>query len=190
MSYEDEFDMSTTPEEQQEYKNAADRTLTAPTKDENPTFNQGKEPGLGTWTEVVKIRDTDIKPTKGAPNDKTKLVFWLTFEILGPDQGGFITNAGRTHTDYPYIDKVAMKSGEKAAGIYKRRMAVIDTLLSAAGADIGGGVPSYAALLKGDKPLVGQTVAAVVRKYRNNKTNENEVAFDGFVAFSPEGVNG
>lgn len=177
------FDLSLSPEDVQEYSNAADRNLTAPSgTDVNPTFRAGKEAGLGSWTEVVKIHDTGIQPTKKDPKNERKFCYVLTLSVQGPADGGFTTNAGRTHTEYMYMDVDGLHSTDpKTSGGYKRRLATLNSLLSACGVDLAAGVPSYKALLEGDKPLVGMTVAVVLRKYRNNN-NETQVQADGFAA--------
>ena len=181
-----DFDLTLDPETIQEYTNAADRNLTCPASiADNPTVRQGKEPGLGTWTEVVKIHDTDIAAVKSDPGNKNKFNFVLTLSVQGPDGGGFSTNAGRPHYEYVFIDKAALASTDgKVSGGFKRRMAVINSLLSAVGVDLTQGISSYAAYFTGDKPLVGQTVAVVVRKYRNSKTGDAGINVDGFTSMS------
>ena len=185
-----DLDLAISGEAVTEYANAADRNLTAPSsKEENHTFSAGKEPGLGTWTEAVRVRDSDITATKNAPSDATKMNFVLQLEVLGPTEGGFATNAGRTHYQYSYIDKQGLASSEpKTAGPYKRRLAVVNSLLSACGVDTTAGVASYKAWFQGDKPLMGQKVAAIFRKYKfKNKTTGEEgvgVDIDGFTALS------
>ena len=180
-----DFDLTLSPETIQEYNNAADRNLTAPSVEDNPTVRQGKEPGLGTWTEVVKIHDTDIAAVKSDPGNKNKFNFVLTLSVQGPDGGGFVTNAGRPHYEYLFIDKAALASTDgKVSGGFKRRMAVVNSLLSAVGIDLAAGVASYSALFTGDKPLIGQTVAAVIRKYRNSKTGDTGCSIDGFTSLA------
>lgn len=178
------FDLSLSPETIQEYANASDRNLTAPSgPEENPTFHGGKEAGLGTWTEVVKIHNTAITPVKSDPNNPNKFNFVLTLVVQGPDNQGFKTNAGRTHNEYMYIDKVGLASSDpKTSGGYKRRLSTVNSLLSACGADLAAGISSYAAFFEADKPLVGRTVAAIFRKYRNAKTGETGCSIDGFMA--------
>jgi hypothetical protein len=182
-----DIDLAISGEAVQEYANAADRNLTAPAgKEENHTFNPGKEAGLGTWTEAVKIRDTDLLPTKNAPEDPSKFNFVALLEVLGPGDGGFPTNAGRVHNQYWYMDKAGLASSDpKTCGPYKRRIATVNSMLSACGIDTTGGVTSYKALLAGDKPLVGQSMAAVFRKYKykNKQTGEvvTAIDIDGFI---------
>lgn len=177
------FDLSLSPETVQEYANAADRNLTAPSgNDVNPTFRAGKEAGHGSWTEVVKIHDTAIQPIKKDPLNENKFCFVFTLAVQGTDAGGFATNAGRTHTEYVYIDKVGLASSDpKVSGSFKRRLAAVNSLLAACGVDLAAGISSYKEWLEGEKPLVGMTVAAVLRKYRNNN-NETQVQADGFAA--------
>lgn len=181
-----DFDITLSPETIQEYSNAADRNLTAPSStEENPTFHGGKEAGLGTWTEVVKIRETALSPVQKDPLNANKSNFVLQLEVLGPDAGGFRTNQGRVHHQYFYMDKEGLASSDpKTSGSYKRRLAVINSLLAALGSDMTKGVTSYKAIFEGDKPLVGLTVAAVVRKYRNRNTGETGVDIDGFTTIS------
>jgi hypothetical protein len=175
-------DLTLSPETIQEYSNAADRNLTAPSLEENPSFHQGKEAGLGTWTEIVKIHDTDMANTKGDPGNDNKFNFVIVMSVQGPDVGGSKTNAGRTHYEYAFIDKTALASTDtKASGPFKRRLATVNSLLSSCGIDLAQGVSSYKALFTGDKPLVGNTVAAVMRKYRNTRTGDTGVSIDGFM---------
>ena len=178
-----DFDLTLSPDTIQEITNAADRNLTAPSHEDNPTFKQGKQPGLGTWAETVKIHDTDIVPTKNAPGDKNKFNFVVTLSVLGPDGGGYKTNANRPHYQYFFMDKAGLASPDtKVSGSYKRRMAVINSLLSACGVDLSAGIPSYATFFKGDKPLVGLTVSAIFRKYWNEGKGEAGIDIDGFTA--------
>jgi len=175
-------DLTLSPETIQEYANAADRNLTAPSLEENPSFHQGKEAGLGTWTEIMKIHDTDMANTKGDPTNDNKFNFVLVLSVQGPEQGGSKTNAGRTHYEYAFIDKTALASTDtRASAPYKRRLATVNSLLSAVGIDLASGVASYKALFTGEKPLIGHTVAAVMRKYRNTKTGDTGVSIDGFM---------
>ena len=178
-------DLTLTPETIQEYANAADRNLTAPSLEENPSYHQGKEAGLGSWTEVVKIHDTDMANTKSDPSNDNKFNFVTVLSVQGPESGGFKTNAGRTHYQYFFIDKTALSSADtRVSGSYKRRLATINSLLSAVGVDLAAGVASYKSWFAPngtDKPLVGQTVVAAFRKYRNTKTGETGVDIDGFM---------
>jgi len=176
------FDLTLAPETIQEYAAAADRNLTCPAStDENPTFKAGKSPGLGIWTEAVKIHDTDIVPVKSDPDNPNKANFVVVLSVLGPEDGGFTTNQNRTHYQYFYIDKVGLASADpKVSGVYKRRLATINNLLAVAGVDMTSAV-GYTALFTGDKPLVGMKMAAVFRKYRNQRTDENGVDIDGFL---------
>lgn len=176
-----EFDLSLSPETVQEFQNASDRNLTAPALEDNPTFRRGKEEGLGTWSEKLRIRDTSIDPTKKDPTNQAKANFVLVLEVIGKADGGFATNAGRVHYHYGYIDKTELASQDpKVSGVYKRRLAVINSLLAACGVDISKGVPSYKEWFLGEKPLVGQTIVGVIRKYRNKNTGDTGVDIDGF----------
>lgn len=178
-----DLDLTLSPETIQEYANASDRNLTCPaSKEENPTVAlSSKEAGLGTWTEKMRIRETDLAATKSDPTNPNKFNFVVQLEVLGNEAGGFKTNAGRVHYQYFFIDKTGLASADpKTAGMYKRRLAVVNSLLSACGVDLAAGIASYASWFTGEKPLVGQTVAAVIRKYRNNKTNETGIDVDGF----------
>lgn len=186
MSMIDDFDISVTPEAAAEYRNAADRNLTAPSVEENPTFRQGKQPGLGTWTELVRVRDTSINPIKDDPNNKNRFNMVVQLEVLGPDAGGCSTNAGRVHTQYSYIDRIALASPDsKVSGSYKRRVATINSLLAACGLDLSAGIPSYKAILgaedQPDKALVGTTVYAVMRKFVTKKDPSTpQMDIDGY----------
>lgn len=182
-----DFDLTLSPETVQEYASAADRNLTCPPSAEaNRTFRAGKTAGTGTWTEVVKIHDTSITPTKSDPTNSNKMNFVIIHSVLGPEAGGFLTNAGRPHSQYNFIDKAALASGDtKVSGPFKRRLATINSLFKAVGMDLDAGVPSYKDILdptSGDKPLVGQVVACVFRKYLNAKTGEFGVDIDGYMA--------
>lgn len=180
-----DFDLTLSPETIQEITNASDRNLTAPSVDDNPTFRQGKAPGLGTWAERVKIHDTNITSVKSDPTNTNKFNFVLVLSVLGPNDGGYSTNAGRPHYQYFYMDKTGLASSDpKVSGGYKRRLHVINSLLAACGVDISAGVPSYAAFFTADKPLVGMTVNAVFRKYHSERSGENGVDIDGFTAAS------
>ena len=181
----DDFDLTLSAETVQDFANAADRNLTAPSVDDNPTFHGGKEVGLGTWTEAVKIRETALSPVQKDPTNKNKSNFVLQLEVLGPSSGGFRTNEGRVHYQYFYIDKESLNSSDpKTSGSYKRRLAVINSLFAALGSDMSKGVASYKAMFEGDKPLIGMKVAAIMRKYRNRNTGETGVDIDGFMPIS------
>jgi hypothetical protein len=180
-----DFDLTLSPETIQEITNASDRNLTAPSPEVNPTFRQGKAPGLGSWAERVKIHDTSINPVKSDPTNSNKFNFVLVLSVQGPDDGGYATNAGRPHYQYFYMDKTGLASADpKVSGGYKRRLGVINSLLAACGVDLSSGVPSYAAYFTGDKPLVGITVNTVFRKYLNERTGETGIDIDGFTAAS------
>ena len=181
-----DLDLTLSPETVQEYAAAADRNLTCPASvEENRTFKPGKTAGTGTWTEVVKIHDTNITATKSDPNNSNKMNFVIVHSVLGPEAGGFTTNAGRPHSQYNFIDKASLASGDtKVSGPFKRRLSTINSLFKAVGMDLDAGVPSYKAMLapdSGDKPLVGQVVACVFRKYLNAKTGEFGVDIDGYM---------
>lgn len=178
-----DFDLSLAPETIQEFANASDRNLTAPNIEANPHFRRGKEEGLGTWPEKVRIRDTSIDPTKKDPTNTNKLNFVAVLEVIGASDGGFATNAGRVHYYYGYIDKTELASNDpKVSGVYKRRLSVVNSLLGACGVDLTQGISSYKEWFLGEKPLVGQTAVAIIRKYRNKNTGDTGVDVDGFTA--------
>lgn len=168
-----------------ELADAADRNLAAPTTDENPGFKMGKEEGLGTWPELVTVRDTSIAAPKNAkPGDDSAMVIKATLEILGTADGGFPKNGGKTHYMNVYIDKKAVfdRSHDMHA-LNARRIGTITSLLKAVGVDVSGGV-NLDEWFNGEKPLVGQKALAIIRKYKYTNRDKEEVTqtdVDGFL---------
>lgn len=171
-----------------ELDSAADMSLSAPTFDENETFRPGKEDGLGTWSEVFKVRETAIAPPKDGPQDGSQIVFKVTLEVMGGADGGFDKNAGKVHYYNAFIDKSTL--GDKSSKMYPilaRRIGTVNSLLKAVGVPMESGV-NYAEWFNGtgeDKPMVGQIVKGTVRKYKydNRRTGEKgikAVDIDGF----------
>lgn len=168
----------------QEITDAADRNLATPTPEENSTFKVGKKPHLGTWSEVCTIRDSAVTAPKSDPTSKTKAVVKLTLEVLGSKEGGFDKNAGKTHYVNLYLDKAAIfdKSSSDHAKM-ARRAAVAMSAIKAQGVDVSGGI-NFDEWFNGEKPLVGQKVIAIVRKYEYVKdgTDTPGMDVDGFLA--------
>lgn len=174
-----------------ELDSAADMSLSAPSFDENETFRPGKKDGLGTWTELFKVRETALTPPKDGKKDGSQIVFKVTLEVLGGADGGFDKNAGKVHYYNAFIDKgtLADKS-DKMYPILARRIGTINSLLKAVGVPMETGGVNYKEWFEGtdgDKPMVGQIVKGTVRKYEydNKRTGEKgvrSVDIDGFSA--------
>lgn len=153
---------------------ATERGLRTPTLEDNPTFKQGKEEGLGTWSEAFVVKDTTIgPPKKGGDNP----VIQVILEVLGKADGGFDFNAGSTEYAVYYIDRAAL--ADKSDRLHRmnlQRVASVKSLFTACGYVMPTeGQLSFASLLMGDKPLVGQKVGGVVRKYRYTNKTTGEV---------------
>lgn len=163
-----EFGLYLGPELIEETANAADMNLTAPSSDDNPTFRPGNKPGHGTWTETLKIVDSDFGPPSKRPDSKTEVVMKLVCDVLGPEADGYNGNVGKAFYFNAYIDKPALlNKADKGHRTNARRIALVNSLIVALGGEVKGGV-DYEVLFKGDadgsKQLVGQTVKAVIRK--------------------------
>ena len=187
----DNFDLYLDDKTVSELADAADRNLATPTTDENTTFKAAKTEGLGTWSELMTIRDTALAPPKNGAQDGSELVFKVTFEINGSKDGGFDKNAGKTHYYNAYIKKSELL--DKSSKMYQmaaRRLGAVNSLLAACGVPTQGGI-QYGQWFNGAKELVGQKVIATVRKYQyekkvnGQKTGETvtDIDLDGFLAF-------
>lgn len=170
-----DFSLYMGPEQIEETIKAADDSFQLPTPEQNPTVKQGKKEGHGTWTEVLKIVDSSESAPKGDPGSKTKRVFKLVCEPLGPQEGGYEGNLGKVFYYNCYIEKD--KLFDKSHKQYRqmaRRIAVMNSLIYAVGGDPSQGV-DYAELFAGKddhKPFLGLTVQAVIKKDEYTKTGE------------------
>jgi hypothetical protein len=182
-----DFDLQLDAKTISDASEAGERGLRTPTVEQNNTFKQGKEEGLGTWTEAFVIRDTSIGPPKnGGDNPVIKVVL----EVLGAADGGFDFNAGSQQFAVYYIDRGALS--DKADRLHRmnlQRVASVKSLFVACGYTMPTeGTLSFASLLNNDKPLIGQKVAGVVRKYTYTNKTTGEVVkqceVDAFLSLS------
>ena len=164
-----------------------ERGLPAPTKEGNPTF-WPKGPGDGgSWFEKVRITDTSRGPTKIPKPGSKAFNAVVAVEVLGPEEGGYESNAGRNYTHYFYIDPADLKDEDKVVW-YKKKLRVVTSLFRAAGIEPGEEGYDLDVLLNEDKPLVGLECTAKCRRYHYNKNSEDTVGFeiDGFLPLSDE----
>lgn len=165
---------------------AADFNLAPPDPADNETFRAGSEPDLGSWTEALKIVETAVAYPKNGPQDGSQLVFKAVMDVLGPAEGGWKGNDGKTFYYNCFIEKAALKHGHENFKINARRLNIMKSLVAALGAATDKGVDFYA-IFHGTndvKPMVGLTVKAVVRKsrYKNRAGQTVEsVDVDGFL---------
>jgi len=140
--------------------------LTTPTEEQNQTFVADKsgKPGLGRWSEVVTIRETRLGPPKARPDSKDEVVFFVKMEVQGADKGvNEAPNKGRVHGYVVYLNEKD-KADPKKAFQRAKKLSVLNSLLSACGADLSQGI-NYGEFFGGDLPLIGQTVIASFNAY-------------------------
>ena len=165
---------------------AADFNLSPPDPANNETFRAGAEPDLGSWTENLKILETTVAFPKNGAQDGSELVFKAVMDVLGPAEGGWKGNNGKTFYYNCFIEKAALKPGHEKFKITARRLNIMKSLIAALGGDTKNGV-DFSAMFNGTadhKPMVGLTVKAVVRKSRyKNRTGQivESVDVDGFL---------
>lgn len=161
--------------------------LSTPTVEENPTFTQGAEEGLGRWSEVVKVRETSFKAPKSRPESTTERVFYAKLEVLGSEAGGLdAPNKGRMWTFVQYVNSDDKKDSKKA-GFYARKVALGIALPQACGADTSEGI-NFDTLYNGETPMVGQVLTVSFNKYKytNKKTGEVKREFEATGFFPTE----
>jgi len=153
-----------------------DNTLKAPDPAENPTFKEGKKPGLGVWEELFVIRSSDYgKPKTPRPGVNAE-VAKLVLEVQGPEDGGYSTNARKLHYHNAYLDLDSLKNpADRMYGLNNRRVAVMSGLLKACGLDPEG--VDLEEALKPDSTglmqLAGMRVRGIIRKYEYQKAGED-----------------
>lgn len=180
-----DFDLQLDAKTIADASSSSERGLRTPTDVDNPTFKQGKEAGLGTWSEAFVVKDTSIGPPKNGGNNP---VIKVVLETLGKADGGFDFNAGVTEYAVFYIDREALADkGHRLHRMNLQRVASVQSLFTSCGFTLPTeGTLSFKSLLNDDKPLVGQKVAGVVRRYSyTNKTTGEVVRTLDFDAFIP-----
>lgn len=157
-----EFSLVLQPDEIDSIKeDLNDRSLKAPTAEQNPTFKPGRAEGLGTWEEVVKINDVVITPAKDQPNIP---VVKVVFEVLGEKDGGFSHNAGRNHWENLYVDAGAyLNPNDEKHDKARRTVGILLSLVDAAGVERDGAFDLLKCLH--EKVVQGQVVRMVVNKW-------------------------
>ena len=158
-----EFTLFMSPESVKEALASGRSLLTAPShaevKGEGP--KQTKQ-----WYELFNIVGTKIGPNKKNPG-----LAQLELEIVVSPEGDDLTNVGRHHWQYFFVNPSSRK-GSEDYDQNNRNLASIHNLLRACGMgervdtylDAGEKVP-YHEFFGGEKPLTGLTVRARVREY-------------------------